>query len=118
MQDYQGPREYDELKAFADENLKLMCSVENIDLCEGEKKELIQKYLKMSEDELEKLIEAEQNKIADLQATFDAGLEKLQETYEELQNEMQASMDEVKKNGLSMMKSILKSKGAPDKEEL
>lgn len=114
MQDYQGPREYDELKAFADENLKPTCSVDNIDLCEGEKKELIEKYLKMSEDELQKMLSEKEQEIADLEQNFEVEMEKLQETYEGLQQEMEATQRKVKASGLSMMKSILKSKVVPE----
>jgi hypothetical protein len=34
MEDYQGGRDYKSLKAFADENLKPICSPSNIDLCD------------------------------------------------------------------------------------
>lgn len=113
LMDYKGPREYNDLKAFADENLKPMCSVDNIDLCDSDKKELIEKYLKMPDEELEKLYEEEAAKITQLQEKFDEDLEKLQETFDELENDMASAMDEVKRNGLSMMKTILKSKEAP-----
>eukprot|EP00804_Cyclotella_cryptica_P015139 CCRYP_000696-RB/>CCRYP_000696-RB protein AED:0.01 eAED:0.01 QI:378/1/1/1/1/1/2/206/171 len=119
LQDYQGPRQYEELKAFADENLKPVCSVANIDLCEGEKKEMIEKFLKMSEDDLTKLIEAEDEKIASAQANFEAELETLQDTYQNLQAEMQMGIEEIKKGGLSLMKSVLKSKELSEvKDEL
>ena len=102
------------MKAFADENLKPICSVDNIDLCEGEKKELIENYLKMSEEELEKLLSEKEQEIADLDQNFEVEMEKLQETYEGLQQEMEATQREVKASGLSMMKSILKSKDASE----
>jgi len=39
LQDYQGGRDYDSLKKFAEENLKPMCSPANLDLCdEGDRK--------------------------------------------------------------------------------
>lgn len=34
----QGARTFDDLKKFAEENLKPMCSPKNIDLCDDEKK--------------------------------------------------------------------------------
>jgi len=117
LQDYNGPREYADLKAFADENLKPLCSVDNLDLCEGEKKELIEKYLKMSEEELEKLVQTEEERIEELNKNFEAELEKLQEAYQQLLSEMDETTNAVKKGGLSMMKSVLKSKEA-QKDEL
>jgi predicted nucleic acid-binding Zn-ribbon protein len=106
------------LKEFADANLKPLCSVDNIDLCEPEKKELIEKYLKMSEEELVALVESEETKINDLQADFEEEIEKLQEKYEGFQDEMDAAVNEVKNSGLSMMKAIMKTKTAPLKGEL
>lgn len=80
---------------------------------------MIEKFLKMSEDELTKLIEAQDEKIAAAQANFESELEKLQNTYQNLQAELQMGMEEIKKGGLSLMKSVLKSKDAPEsKDEL
>jgi len=118
LQSYQGSREYAHLKEFADANLKPLCSVDNIDLCEPEKKELIEKYLKMSEEELVALVESEETKINDLQADFEEEIEKLQEKYEGFQDEMDAAVNEVKNSGLSIMKAIMKTKTAPLKGEL
>jgi hypothetical protein len=86
-------------------------------LCEGEKKEMIQKFLKMSEDELTKLIEAQDENIAAAQANFESELEKLQNTYQNLQAELQVGIEEIKKGGLALMKSVLKSKEAPESED-
>ena len=41
LEDYQGGRDFDGLKKFADENLKPMCSPSNIDLCDDDKKKQI-----------------------------------------------------------------------------
>merc|ERR1711966_226027 len=38
LQDYQGGRSLDDLKKFAEENLKPQCSVANIDLCDAAKR--------------------------------------------------------------------------------
>ena len=43
LEDYQGGRDFDALKKFADENLKPMCSPSNIDLCDDDKKAEIKK---------------------------------------------------------------------------
>jgi uracil phosphoribosyltransferase len=119
LEDYDGGRDYADLKAFADENLKPQCSVANIELCEGDKKTMIEKFLSMSEDELTKLVEEEEKKMEDARTTFETEVEKLQETYMNLQAEMENTMAEVKKGGLGMMKSVLKSKEVPEaKEEL
>jgi len=56
LEDYQGGRDYDEMAAFAKENLKPMCSLKSIDLCDDETKVLYEKYQKMSTEELEEIV--------------------------------------------------------------
>lgn len=53
LKDYQGGRDYEELKKFADENLGPTCGPENVDLCSDKDKSKIEKYLAMSADDLE-----------------------------------------------------------------
>merc|ERR1719197_2444023 len=65
LQDYQGGRDFDALKKFADENLKPICSVANIDLCDDDKKAKIQELQGKSTDELEAAVAAEEKKIKD-----------------------------------------------------
>ena len=48
LEDYQGARSYDELAKFAKENLKPVCSVAKIELCDDEKKKQIETYMAMS----------------------------------------------------------------------
>ena len=120
LQEYQGPRSYDALKKFADDNLKPLCSVKNIDLCDDEKKELIKKYQGMSVDDLEAAVEEKMVKIDEAEKTFDDEVEKLQQKYESLEKERQAAVDAVKSSGLGLMNSVLKSKVAAEegKDEL
>merc|ERR1712060_994181 len=68
LQDYQGGRTYDDLKAFADENLKPVCSPKNIDLCDDAKKADILKFQGMPDADLEAAIAAEDEKIAAVKA--------------------------------------------------
>ncbi|KAL7470947.1 hypothetical protein ACHAXS_011223 [Conticribra weissflogii] len=119
LQDYNGGRSYDDLKKFATENLKPLCSVKNIDLCDDEKKALIEQYMKMDEADLKKAVDAEEKKIADAEELFKKEVGKLQEAYTKLNEDKDKTISEVKAGGLGMMKSVLKSKDAPDaKDEL
>eukprot|EP00581_Thalassiosira_minuscula_P013847 CAMPEP_0183734968 /NCGR_PEP_ID=MMETSP0737-20130205/45311_1 /TAXON_ID=385413 /ORGANISM="Thalassiosira miniscula, Strain CCMP1093" /LENGTH=217 /DNA_ID=CAMNT_0025968595 /DNA_START=47 /DNA_END=700 /DNA_ORIENTATION=- len=117
LQDYQGGRSYDELKKFADENLKPMCSVKNIDLCDAEKKAAIEKYLAMSTADLETAVAAEEKKLFDAEANFKAEVQKLQDTYQKLNEDKEKIVAEIKASGLGLMKSVLKS-GDTSKDEL
>ncbi|KAL7532550.1 hypothetical protein ACHAXR_004698, partial [Thalassiosira sp. AJA248-18] len=84
LQDYQGGRTYDDLKKFADENLKPICSMANIDLCDAEKKAEIEKFLGMDAATLEKLISAEEQKMDVAEAKFKDEVQKLQDRYQSL----------------------------------
>ncbi len=117
--DYEGPRDYDSLKQFADENLKPMCSVKNIDLCDADKKAQIEKYQGMSLDELKGLVDEEETKISDAEEEFMREVEKLQAAYEQLMDTKDKKVAEVKAAGIGLMKSVVKNKEAADnKDEL
>jgi len=106
LQDYQGGRDINALKKFAEENLKPMCSPNNIDLCDDEKKAQIKKYQDMSDADLASSIEAEEKKLADAEELFKTEVQKLQKKYEELSAEKDNTMTEVKNSGLGLMKSV------------
>jgi protein disulfide-isomerase-like protein len=65
LQDYQGGRDFDALKKFADENLKPICGINNLDLCEPEEKAEIDALLAMSVEDLDKIIEEMNGKITE-----------------------------------------------------
>ena len=118
LQDYQGGRTFDDLKKFVEENLKPLCSVKNMDLCDGEKKSQIEKYLGMAKDDLEAAVAAEEKKIADAEETFKTEVAALQERYSKLSEEKEATAAEVKNAGLGLMKSVLKHNPDEAKDEL
>jgi hypothetical protein len=106
LQDYQGGRDADSLKKFAEENLKPMCSPNNIELCDDEKKAEITKYQTMPDVDLATAIETEEKKLADAEETFKEEVQGLQKKYEELTKAKEATMDAVKNSGLGLMKSV------------
>merc|ERR1712066_384644 len=57
LEDYEGGREAKDLKKFAKENLKPLCSPKNIDLCDEEKKKQIHDLQAMSTEDLRAKIE-------------------------------------------------------------
>jgi protein disulfide-isomerase-like protein len=120
LQDYNGGRSYEDLKKFADENLKPMCSVKNIDLCDDEKKAQIKKYQDMTMDALETEVAKEEEKIMAAEMKFEEEVQKLQDKFEELSKEKDEAIMAVKASGLGLMKSVLTSKDLEDggKDEL
>ena len=118
LDDYQGGRSLSDLSTFAKDNLKPMCSVSNIDLCDEDKKALITKYLAMADDELDTLIAADEAKIEKAEEDFKDEVTKLQETYQKLSDEKDATIAAVKDSGLGLLKSVKASKSKATKEEL
>jgi len=118
LQDYQGGRTYEDLKKFADENLKPMCSVKNIDLCDDAKKADIKKYQDMTAEDLDAAIAAEEKKLEDAEAEFKAEVQKLQDKYSALSQEKDAKIAEVKASGLGLMKSVKTAAAKAGSDEL
>mmetsp|Transcript_91561 Transcript_91561/g.285384 ORF Transcript_91561/g.285384 Transcript_91561/m.285384 type:complete len:138 (+) Transcript_91561:212-625(+) len=50
---YEGGRSYEDLKKFADENLGPQCGPDYMDLCDEKKKKSIEKFQKLTAEELE-----------------------------------------------------------------
>jgi len=111
LEDYNGGREYEELKAFADENLKPMCSPANIDLCDDEQKAAIEKYQAMSTEDLSAAVDEATTKLSDNEALLMEAIEKLQEKYEELMKEKEEKDKAINDEfGLGYMKAVLAAK--------
>eukprot|EP00581_Thalassiosira_minuscula_P022630 CAMPEP_0184405058 /NCGR_PEP_ID=MMETSP0738-20130409/319_1 /TAXON_ID=385413 /ORGANISM="Thalassiosira miniscula, Strain CCMP1093" /LENGTH=215 /DNA_ID=CAMNT_0026761351 /DNA_START=40 /DNA_END=687 /DNA_ORIENTATION=+ len=106
LQDYQGGRDYDALKKFADEKLKPMCSPKNLDLCDDDKKAEIKKFQDMPAAELDSLIATEEKKMEDAEAEFKAEVQKLQDKYQSLSTEKDEKIEAVKNSGLGLMKAV------------
>lgn len=139
LQDYKGGRDFNALKAFADENLKPVCGPSNIDLCDDEKKAEINKLMGMPDAELDSKIQEMTDKVDALESTFKAGLDglnakykelsenkgpdfeaevdKLRATYKGLEDTKESGIKEVKDSGLGLMKAVKAAKKA-DKGEL
>lgn len=119
LQDYNGGRSYEDLKEFAQQNLKPLCSIKNIDLCDDNKKAQIKKYQDMTVEALLEEVEKEEAKVDEANETFEAEVQKLQDKYEQLSKDKDDAIAEVKSSGLGLAKSVLKSKEDADvKDEL
>ena len=118
LQDYQGGRDYDALKKFADENLKPMCSPVNIDLCDDDKKKEINDLMALSAEDLDAKISAEEKKLEEAEQYFKDEVQKLQDTYQKLSTEKDEKIEAVKAAGLGLMKSVKAAKSKDAKDEL
>jgi len=107
LEKYEGGRDFDSLKKFADENLKPLCSPSNMDLCEEDQKAELEKLLATDMADLEASIKEGEQKIEDAESTFKAELQKLQDAYQALMKTKDDTIAEVKSSGLGQMKSVL-----------
>lgn len=75
--DYEGPRDFEPMKKFAIENLMPSCSHANMDLCNEEETATLERYLAMSEEERQKILDAVVQTEADLEIQFKADFEEM-----------------------------------------
>lgn len=119
LEDYKGGRTYSDLSKFAKENLKPVCSIANIELCDAEKKGQIEKYQAMSVEDLKKSVEEDEKKMADAEQEFQDAVAKLQAEYQKITEDKEETLTKIKDAGLGLMKAVLVSKSKSDaKEEL
>jgi len=117
LEKYEGGRDYDALKKFADENLKPLCSPTNMDLCDDDAKAELQALLDMDLEALETAITEGEQKIEDAESTFKTELQKLQDQYQALMTTKDETIAEVKASGLGQMKSVLAYLKSQDSEK-
>lgn len=107
LEDYKGGRDYDSLKKFAEENLGgSVCTPADLESCEPDKKAMVEKFLAMTTDELEKEIKEKEGAIDKAETDFKAALEKLQAEYQRLSKEKDDTIKNTKDSGLSVMKQV------------
>ena len=85
--DYNGGRDFDALKAFADENLGPSCSPANLDLCDEDSKAKIAEYQAMDMAKLEAEIAEKAKAAEDAESFFKAEVQKLQDKYQKLMSD-------------------------------
>jgi len=118
LEDYKGGRDYDSLKKFADENLKPMCSPNNIDLCDAEKKAEIEKFQGMSDADLDTAIAEKTKAMDEAEEAFKTGVSELQEKYQAMMEAKDKTLEDIKNSGLGLMKAVKASAGKKGSEEL
>lgn len=115
---YEGGRDFDALKKFADENLGPSCSPDNIDLCNDEQKADIEKFQAMSADEQKALLEEKEKEIADAEEYFKDEVNKLQTRYQELSEEKDKKIEAASPD-LRVLRSVINTgSGSSAKDEL
>jgi protein disulfide-isomerase-like protein len=106
LEDYEGGRDYDSLKKFAEESLKPICSASNIDHCDADKKAEIEKYMAMSDADLDAAIAAKVAEVKTAGTTFNDEVAKIQATYQGLLAAKEKTIEDVNNSGLGLMQSV------------
>ena len=114
LEDYKGGRDYSALEKFA-KGLKPVCSPAKMDLCEPEMKEKILELQKLSAADLDTQIKEKEAEIEKAEKFFTDEVDKLQKSYQKLQEDKESTITAVKDSGLGLMKSV---KAAAGKAEL
>jgi len=120
LEKYEGGRDYDALKKFAEENLKPLCSPSNMDLCEEDEKVELNKLMEMDMADLEAAVKDGEEKISNAEKNFKTELQELQDSYQKLMKDKDDTIASVKSSGLGQMKSVLahRKNSGDDKDEL
>lgn len=100
LQMYEGGRSYDAIKAFADANLKPLCSPQNLELCDDAKRAEIQKFMDMSVEDLQAAIAEKEEAMEKIEDDLTAFVEKLNQELYDMQDSPIASDMESFKAGL------------------
>merc|ERR1712113_1298167 len=107
LEDYEGGRDLKALKAFAKENLGPRCGPANLDLCDDDKKAQVNKFMAMSASDLAAAIKGKDDEMKAAEKELEDLLKSLQAQYEEGTKRKDETKKEIKESGLGLMKSVL-----------
>jgi len=105
LQDYQGGRDYKALKAFA-EGLGPQCGPAHLDLCDEDKKKMIEEFMALSAEAREEQIAEKAKQIEALEAAFKEFLDGLNKQYSEASDKKDKDIEAIKESGLGLLKSV------------
>eukprot|EP00438_Fugacium_kawagutii_P031862 Skav224115 [mRNA] locus=scaffold2427:179452:180261:- [translate_table: standard] len=105
LQDYNGGRSFADLQKFA-QGLGPTCSPANRDLCDDEKKKLIDEYLAMDASKRDSMIKEKEAEIEKLESDFKKFVEGLQKQYQESSDKKDKDVEAVKSSGLGLLKAV------------
>ena len=87
MKEYADEKDYLSLNAFAKEELVSICSPDNMNPCSALEKEQIGKWMAMTTDEIQEMIDGVKEMEENAHKEFDVEMAKMQVRYDELNNE-------------------------------
>ena len=107
LEDYKGGRDLDTLKTFASE-LKPVCNIATHDNCDAEQAETVAALKEVSVEDLEQKVKDHDEKKADIETTFQEGVQGLQKQYEDMSKTKDDGLMELaKSSNIGLVKSVL-----------
>lgn len=117
LTDYSGGRTFEDLQAFAEENLGPSCGPDNLELCEDEEKEKIEKFMSLSDKALRKRINKLEKKKSNAENDYDNTIEKVEKKKKRAEKDKKKALEAVKKAGLPTLKKIQSARAKKAAEE-
>ena len=108
LKDYEGPRSFVSLKAFADRQLKPACGVQHIQLCDKTTRKEIRRLQALTEQELDSELFRMTETYNQISKDFETYVDGLEEQYAEAEKKKDKIIEE---SGLALMKAIAKERG-------
>jgi len=106
LEEYEGEHEEEPMMKFAEENMKPVCNPENLEPCDPDKRKVFEKYMKMNDKDLDKVIAEFEKLHKEAEDAFDDSVQEQQEHFEELEKKKAEEQEKIKESGLSMMKAV------------
>jgi len=116
LKDYEGKRDLNSLKKFAEENLGPTCGPAHIDLCDDAKKADIEKFSKMSEPALQSLLLLQKQAMDKVEEDFLVVSRSLKKKERMLFGEKENKVAAIKEKGVGLMEAVLQQKNAAKAE--
>jgi len=116
LEDYKGGRKFADLKSHAEEKLGPSCGPANLDLCDADKKQQIEEFMKVSDADLATQIQEKNDAMEKLESDFKTFVDALQKSYSEASEKKEADVEAIKSSGLGLMKSVQAHKTAAKSE--
>jgi len=116
LEDFEGERGLKALKKFVKTSLGPTCGPKNPDLCDGDKKKMLDEFMAMSDDDLKKKVEDKEAEMKEAETTLEELLKSLQDQYEKGQKARDDKKLEIKEAGLGLMKSVAAEKKSSKSE--
>ena len=111
LEEYDGDRDYNSFVEFAKDNLKPMCGLSNIDLCDDEIKAAIKKFQDMTPEILDHTFNTVLTKIEDTEHEIAEKIEDLESQINDLIDEFELEKKKIKTDSyFNYMMAVVKSR--------